>query len=161
ASAEELFPHLPVDGQLGDVPDVPVELHDVREGRTGALQGDLEIAEGLLSLGTDVVLANDVALGIERDLPGDVDRPPGWDVDHVRVAARRRETGRIGKGRVGHGGSSGVSTAEDGGDDEGEESKGAHAATLARERQQWQHSRAARKGGQTPDRSPSVRAARA
>jgi hypothetical protein len=53
-----------------------------------ACRGGLEVVEHLPGLGANVPRPDQRPRGVEGDLPGDVDRPPGGHLDHVGVAGR-------------------------------------------------------------------------
>src|SRR6202007_3396170 len=86
-----------VDGELDDV----VELARARE------QHRLEVLADLFELGDEIAPADEVAVLVERHLPGDVEGLASLDLQAVRVADGLGEAGRVHRvHELGHGVSS-------------------------------------------------------
>src|SRR5215212_7613905 len=76
---------------LANVEHEEAQLDHVLPGRTCSLQRGAQIPENLLCLRPDVALADQPAVGIEWNLPGDVDDPAGPGIDDVAVTGGRRK----------------------------------------------------------------------
>src|SRR5260370_20908326 len=55
----------------------------------GRREREAEIAKNLVRLRLDIVAADEVAVAVERGLPGDEHQPRPADLDHVRIPRRR------------------------------------------------------------------------
>ncbi len=80
-----------VERQSSHVAHEHIEPDEVARRAAGRRKRIAEIAKHLVRLRLEIVSADEVAVAVERGLPGDENERPAARLDHVRVAQRRRQ----------------------------------------------------------------------
>src|SRR5581483_1888022 len=90
---DELITNVAHNLNLGNVHDEIVELDDRVEIGADRFQRRLEIGENLLRLGAQVAGTDEIARGIERHLPGDIEGRARRRLDDMGIADGARQRG--------------------------------------------------------------------